>query len=159
MAEFTILTPYPHSPIRAQLEKEGRVLSNNWLDYTADKVVFQPKRMTPEKLREMFLYAWETFYQGGGYQIKMGELFKKIIRREMDDGPTGAMTPGEKGLLIPRRISMPKEFFISGKTTGRDRILSEDVKVIIVIPVYNHGKTLKDIVLRALQNRCRGYGG
>jgi hypothetical protein len=29
------------------------------------------------------------------------------------------MTPGEKGLLIPRRISMPKEFFISGKTTGR----------------------------------------
>jgi hypothetical protein len=42
--------------------------------------------MTPEKLREMFLYAWETFYQGGGYQIRMGELFKKIIRREMDDG-------------------------------------------------------------------------
>jgi radical SAM superfamily enzyme YgiQ (UPF0313 family) len=86
MAEFTILTPFPHSPIRERLEREGRVLSNNWLDYTADKVVFQPKRMTPEKLREMFLYAWETFYQGGGYQFKMGELFKKIIRREMDDG-------------------------------------------------------------------------
>ena len=86
MAEFTILTPFPHSPIREQLEREGRILSNNWLDYTADKVVFQPKRMTPEKLREMFLYAWDTFYQGGGYQIKMGELFKKIIRREMDDG-------------------------------------------------------------------------
>ena len=86
MAEFTILTPFPHSPIRERLEREGRILSNNWLDYTADKVVFQPKRMTPEKLREMFLYAWDTFYQGGGYQIKMGELFKKIIRREMDDG-------------------------------------------------------------------------
>ena len=86
MAEFTILTPFPHSPIREQLEREGRILSNNWLDYTADKVVFQPKRMTPEKLREMFLYAWDTFYQGGGYQIKMGELFKKIIRREIDDG-------------------------------------------------------------------------
>jgi radical SAM superfamily enzyme YgiQ (UPF0313 family) len=86
MAEFTILTPYPHSPIRDQMEREGRILSNNWIDYTADKVVFQPKRMTPEKLREMFLYAWETFYQGGGYQIRMGELFKKIIRREMDDG-------------------------------------------------------------------------
>jgi radical SAM superfamily enzyme YgiQ (UPF0313 family) len=86
MAEFTILTPFPHSPIRERLEREGRILSNNWLDYTADKVVFQPKRMTPEKLREMFLYAWDTFYQGGGYQIKMGELFKKVIRREIDDG-------------------------------------------------------------------------
>ena len=29
--------------------------------------------------------------------------------------------------------------------------MSEDVKVIIVIPVYNHGKTLRDVVLRALQ--------
>jgi radical SAM superfamily enzyme YgiQ (UPF0313 family) len=86
LAEFTILTPFPHSPIRERLEREGRILSNNWIDYTADKVVFQPKRMTPEKLREMFLFAWETFYEGGGYQIKMGELFKKIIRREMDDG-------------------------------------------------------------------------
>lgn len=86
MAEFTILTPFPHSPIRERLEKEGRILSNHWLDYTADQVVFQPKRMTPEKLREMFLYAWDTFYQGGGYQIKMGELFKKIIRREIEDG-------------------------------------------------------------------------
>ncbi|MEW6187800.1 MAG: DUF4070 domain-containing protein [Thermodesulfobacteriota bacterium] len=86
MAEFTILTPFPHSPIRAQFEKEGRLLSNHWIDYTADKVVFQPKRMTPEKLQEMYYYAWETFYQGGGYQLRMGELFKKVIRREMDDG-------------------------------------------------------------------------
>ena len=31
MAEFTILTPFPHSPIRAKFEKEGRILSSNWL--------------------------------------------------------------------------------------------------------------------------------
>ncbi len=86
MAEFTILTPFPHSPIRQRLEKEGRILSNNWLDYTADKVVFQPKKMTPEKLREMYRYAWRTFYQDGGYQLKMGNLFLQVIRREMEDG-------------------------------------------------------------------------
>ncbi len=86
MAEFTILTPFPHSPIREQLESEGRILSNNWIDYTADKVVFQPKRMTPDKLRELYQYAWDTFYQGGGYQLKMGELFRKVIGKEMEDG-------------------------------------------------------------------------
>ncbi|MDR2018077.1 MAG: cobalamin-dependent protein [Syntrophobacterales bacterium] len=86
MAEFTILTPFPHSPIRERMEKEGRILSNNWIDYTADKVVFQPKLMTQEKLQEMFYYSWNTFYAGGGYQLKMGELFKKVIRREMGDG-------------------------------------------------------------------------
>ena len=61
-------------------------MSNNWIDYTADKVVFQPKLMTPEKLLEMYRYAWDTFYADGGYQLKMGELFKKVIRREMEDG-------------------------------------------------------------------------
>ena len=86
MAEFTILTPFPHSPIRNRLESEGRILSNNWIDYTADKVVFQPKLMTPEKLQEMFHYSWNTFYAGGGYQLRMGELFKKVIRREIEDG-------------------------------------------------------------------------
>jgi radical SAM superfamily enzyme YgiQ (UPF0313 family) len=86
MAEFTILTPFPHSPIRDRLEKEGRILSNNWIDYTADKVVFRPKRMTPEKLHELYHYAWNTFYAGSGYQLKMGNLFKKVIRREMEDG-------------------------------------------------------------------------
>ena len=86
MAEFTILTPFPHSPIREAFEKEDRILNNNWLNYTADKVVFQPKHMTPEKLQELFYYAWDTFYRESGYQLKMGELFLKVIRREMDDG-------------------------------------------------------------------------
>jgi radical SAM superfamily enzyme YgiQ (UPF0313 family) len=86
MAEFTILTPFPHSPIRKQYEEEGRIISNNWLHYTADKVVFQPKLMTPEKLQELYYYSWDTFYgENGGYQIKMGELFRKVIRREIDD--------------------------------------------------------------------------
>ena len=86
MAEFTILTPFPHSPIRARYEKEGRILSNNWLHYTADKVVFQPKHMKPEKLQELFYYAWDAFYGGnGGYQIKMGDLFRKVISREIED--------------------------------------------------------------------------
>jgi radical SAM superfamily enzyme YgiQ (UPF0313 family) len=86
VAEFTILTPFMHSPIRAQMEREGRILSNDWSRYTADKVVFQPKQMTPEKLQELYYYAWDTFYAGSGHQLKMGELFKQVIRREMDDG-------------------------------------------------------------------------
>jgi radical SAM superfamily enzyme YgiQ (UPF0313 family) len=86
LAEFTILTPFPHTPIRAQFEKDGRILSNNWAEYSADKVVFQPKKMTPDQLEEMYHYAWDTFYADGGYQLKMGELFRNIIEREMDDG-------------------------------------------------------------------------
>ncbi|MFA5514736.1 MAG: cobalamin-dependent protein [Desulfuromonadales bacterium] len=86
VAEFTILTPFPHSPVRTQMQNEGRILNSNWHDYSADKVVFQPKKMTPEKLQEMYHYAWDTFYADGGYQLKMGELFKRVIGREIADG-------------------------------------------------------------------------
>jgi radical SAM superfamily enzyme YgiQ (UPF0313 family) len=96
VAEFTILTPFPHSPIREQLEAEGRILSNDWSSYTCDKVVFQPKQMSPEKLQELFYYAWDAFYAQGGYQLKMGELFKKVIRREMDDGTYRRYDPRQR---------------------------------------------------------------
>lgn len=99
VAEFTIMTPFPKSPIRAQMEKEGRILSNDWLKYTADKVVFQPKHMTPEKLQEMYYYAWDTFNAGSGHQLKMGELFKQVIRREMDDGTYHRYNPRKRRLF------------------------------------------------------------
>jgi radical SAM superfamily enzyme YgiQ (UPF0313 family) len=86
MAEFTILTPFPHTRIRAQFEKEGRILSNSWSDYTCDKVVFQPKHMTSAKLQELYHYAWETFYANSGYQLKMADLFLKVVKKEMKDG-------------------------------------------------------------------------
>lgn len=86
VAEFTVMTPFPHSPIREQMEAEGRILSNDWRKYTCDKVVFQPKRMSPEKLQEMYYYAWDTFYQGSGHALKMGDLFKAVVRREIEDG-------------------------------------------------------------------------
>jgi radical SAM superfamily enzyme YgiQ (UPF0313 family) len=86
VAEFTILTPFMQSPIRHQFEQQGRILSNDWSRYTADKVVFQPKQMSPDKLQELYYYAWDTFYADGGHQLKMGELFKQVIRREIEDG-------------------------------------------------------------------------
>jgi radical SAM superfamily enzyme YgiQ (UPF0313 family) len=96
MAEFTILTPFPHTPIRKMLEKQDRILSNTWQDYTCDKVVFQPKRMSPDRLHELYHYAWDTFYAGGGHQLRMANLFKKVISREMDDGTYRRYDPRRK---------------------------------------------------------------
>ncbi len=102
IAEFTILAPFPHSPIRKQLEKEGRILSNDWSRYTCDQVVFQPKRMAPETLLDMFHYAWDTFYESGSPQLKMGELFKKVMIKEMEDGTYRRYDPKKR-----RRFKTP----------------------------------------------------
>lgn len=86
LAEFTIMTPFAHTPIRAEMERQGRILDNRFENYTCDRVVFQPKRMSPSELQEMYYYAWETFYGDEPQELKMGKLFHKVVRREMEDG-------------------------------------------------------------------------
>ena len=85
LAEFTILTPFPKSPIRGKFKKQGRILSSNWIDYTCGKAVFQPKKLSPEKLETLYDYAWDSFYADGGYQTKMGDLFFKVMKKEILD--------------------------------------------------------------------------
>ena len=96
MAEFTILTPFPHTPIREKFEKEGRILHNNWMDYTCDKVVFQPKQMSPETLQRMYHYAWDTFYRESNPRLRMSYLFKNIIDSEKRKGTYRRYDPRRK---------------------------------------------------------------
>ncbi len=86
LAEFTILTPFPHTPIRVTLENEKRILHNDWIRYTGGEVVFQPAKMSPDKLQEMYYYAWDTFYSDCSQEIKMAKLFLKVIEKEKADG-------------------------------------------------------------------------
>ncbi len=85
LAEFTVLTPFPHTRAYAELAAQKRILSHDWNDFSADKVVFQPKQMSPERLQELFEYAWNTFYQDEPQEIKMSKLFKLVIEKEMAD--------------------------------------------------------------------------
>jgi radical SAM superfamily enzyme YgiQ (UPF0313 family) len=86
LAEFTILTPFPHTPIRETLAQQGRILSNDWNRYTGGDVVFQPAKMSPSKLQDLFYYAWDRFYSDSSQNLKMAKLFLKVIEKEKADG-------------------------------------------------------------------------
>ena len=86
LAEFTILTPFPHTRAFDDLKREGRILSYDWNDYTCDRVVFRPKTMSPQRLRELYTYAWEAFYRDEPQKYKMFKLMKKVIVKEKEDG-------------------------------------------------------------------------
>ena len=86
LAEFTILTPFPHTPFRKEIEAQGRILHNDWIKYTCGEVVFQPKLMTVDSLQKMYHYAWETFYSDCCQEIKMAKLFMDVIKKEKADG-------------------------------------------------------------------------
>jgi len=85
MAEFTILTPFPHTQAYDALNRQKRIFSYDWDDYSADKVVFYPKHMTPERLQEMFHYAWDAFYEDEPQEMKMVKLIQRVARKEMVD--------------------------------------------------------------------------
>jgi len=49
-ASFSILTPYPGTPLFKRFNKEGRIANNNWSLYEEGKVNFIPRNMTEEEL-------------------------------------------------------------------------------------------------------------
>src|SRR6185503_14207468 len=49
-ATFHILTPYPGTPLFAQMEREGRLLHRDWSLYDTGHVVFRPKHLAPDEL-------------------------------------------------------------------------------------------------------------
>ncbi|MDL2268743.1 radical SAM protein [Desulfosarcina sp. OttesenSCG-928-A07] len=85
LAEFTVLTPFPHTKAYDELKRQNRILSYDWDAYSADQVVYQPKHMAPERLQELFHWAWDTFYQDESQEMKMAKLFEQVVRKEIAD--------------------------------------------------------------------------
>jgi radical SAM superfamily enzyme YgiQ (UPF0313 family) len=54
---FSILTPFPGTPLRKRLEEEGRIFDHDWSHYDMSHVVFIPKKMTVQELQEGYLWA------------------------------------------------------------------------------------------------------
>jgi len=95
LAEFTVLTPFPHTRAFEKLQAEGRILTYDWDKYTADQVVFHPKHMSPERLGELLSYAWDSFYKNESQQMKMSRLYRKVIAKEKEDN---SYTPRKREL-------------------------------------------------------------
>jgi radical SAM superfamily enzyme YgiQ (UPF0313 family) len=66
-----ILTPYPGTVLYRQLLSENRIIDFTPNKYNTSNVVFQPKNMTPEELRNGYLWIYREFYS-----------LKNIIRRK-----------------------------------------------------------------------------
>lgn len=67
-AEFFIATPFPNTPLWHQLSREERIHHRRWGRYNGGHVVFTPKQMTEEQLREGFLRMWTEHYTGADVQ-------------------------------------------------------------------------------------------
>lgn len=72
-AIFPILTPYPGTATRTRLEREGRIISNNWRDYDMEHVTFLPRGMSVEQLQAGYERLCKGFYS-------WGSMFRRIVK-------------------------------------------------------------------------------
>jgi len=86
LAEFTVMTPFPHTKAWDDISRQGRIFDRDWDHYNAGQVVFTPKHMTAERLQELYDYAWKTFYQDESQEEKMFHLLSAVTEREIEDG-------------------------------------------------------------------------
>ena len=105
LAEFTVLSPFPHTKAYDDLLRQGRIFDHDWSHYNAGQVVYKPKHMSPERLQELYEYAWQQFYKNETQEEKMFKLFTNVVLNEM-----------KKGSYVPRK----REFV--NKTFGKDVI-------------------------------------
>jgi len=70
LAGFSILTPFPGTPLFESLEREKRILTSDWSKYDARHVVFQPKHMSPQELLDGYTRVIKT----------VGSTFNKTLR-------------------------------------------------------------------------------
>ena len=72
LPRYSILTPFPGTPLYGQLAKEKRITDDHWAMYDVQHVVFQPKKMTSSELMQGFTRAWRQTYSTKGIIKRIG---------------------------------------------------------------------------------------
>ncbi len=63
LPRFSILTPFPGTPIYHRMKALDRILTEDWELYDGQHVVFKPSHMSVEQLAEGHERAWEKVYR------------------------------------------------------------------------------------------------
>jgi radical SAM superfamily enzyme YgiQ (UPF0313 family) len=61
-ATFHILTPYPGTPLFAEMESAGRILHKDWSLYDTGHVVFRPRNMSADELASGYAWCYERLF-------------------------------------------------------------------------------------------------
>jgi len=82
MAEFTVLTPFPHTRTFDDLHNAKRISSYDWNDYTCGKVVFQPKLLSLNNYSRFIIMPGIGFMRKNLRIIKCSRCSKSYGKRK-----------------------------------------------------------------------------
>ncbi len=96
-AQFTVLTPYPGTPLYDYVKRYGLIEDRNWENYTTLRPVMRGFRFTRGELARMLKYAYRKFY-----------LRPAFVLRELRKGRLKDLI----GILFSELMSMIKEVVV-----------------------------------------------
>ena len=65
IADFSVLTPFPGTPVFNKLENESRLLTKDWEKYNLKTMVFLPKNLTIPEITQGMQMLYQRFYSPG----------------------------------------------------------------------------------------------
>lgn len=80
LPRYSILTPFPGTPLFRRLEQEERILTRDWSLYDGQHVVYDPQYMSADELIEGHEWIWRQTY-------RFSSIYQRI-RLPMPDLPT-----------------------------------------------------------------------
>lgn len=111
-ATFHILTPYPGTPLHAEMESQGRIVDLNYDHYDTAHVVFQPKLMTAEQLEAGYLWSYRKFYSWSSIRRRCFHKSQGLIPRLMMNVCYKKFEPFWEGLITCGHTSWVFDLFI-----------------------------------------------
>ena len=78
---YHILTPYPGTALYKSMEKQNRLLTNNWDLYDTRHVVYKTAKLTPEELKTGYDWSYKEFYSWSN--ILKGSLNHEVPKHQL----------------------------------------------------------------------------
>ncbi|MGH9346497.1 MAG: B12-binding domain-containing radical SAM protein [Vicinamibacterales bacterium] len=73
-----ILTPIPGTPFYDQVRAEGRILSEDFTQYSGGRIVFKPRKMDPDRLQMKFWQMYDRLYSWKAIAHRVGRNHARL---------------------------------------------------------------------------------
>lgn len=116
------LTPYPGTKVFERMKKEGRILTDDWNQFDAKKVIISPQNMTPDELQAGYTqikdqtYSYKSILSRAMPHISSG-ITEAILYFSLNNGARKWHKSGLTASVYENKKDMPVDFDVTKYVT------------------------------------------
>ena len=113
-----VMTPYPGTPVFNKLLSQGRILTDDWSNFDASKVIIRPENISPEELLERYdkikwhFYSNLSIFKRSYPNIKIG-FFEALLYFTLNKGYQKKNNPSTFSQVYQNNHDNPVDFNVA----------------------------------------------